>query len=92
MAPLVYEDLNDGATQEQIEKLERVIGAKLPIDFVEFYKIHNGQTPIKFDPDISLFDHAKLMSIDEIIEVWQMWKELVDAGEFIDNNVMDPIF
>jgi cell wall assembly regulator SMI1 len=86
IAPLVYEDLNGGATQEQIEELERVIGAKLPGDFVEFYKVHNGQTPIKFDPNISLFDHTKLMSIDEIIEVWEMWKELVDAGEFIDHK------
>ena len=34
IAPLVYEDLNGGATQEQIEELERVIGAKLPGDFV----------------------------------------------------------
>jgi cell wall assembly regulator SMI1 len=86
MAPLVYEDLNEGATQEQIDELERVIGAKLPTDFVEFYKIHNGQTPIKFDPEITLFNHAKLMSIDEIIEVWDMWKGLVEAGEFIDNK------
>jgi cell wall assembly regulator SMI1 len=88
MAPIVYKDLNEGATQEQIDELERLTGVKLPIDFVEFYKIHNGQTPIKFAPDISLFDHTKLMSIEEIIEVWTRWKEQVDAGEFIDNKNM----
>ncbi|HEX6427039.1 MAG TPA: SMI1/KNR4 family protein [Niastella sp.] len=86
MAPLVYEDLNEGATQAQIEELERVIGAKLPDDFIEFYKIHNGQKPINFNPNIALFDHTKLMSIDEIIEEWDMNKGLLEAGEFVDHK------
>jgi len=86
VAPLVYNDLNAGATQADIDELENVIGKKLPADFIEFYKVHNGQTPIKFDPDISLFEHTKLMSIAEITEVWTMWKEMVEAGEFEDDN------
>jgi cell wall assembly regulator SMI1 len=45
MAPIVYKDLNEGVAQEQIDELERLTGAKLPIDFVEFYNINNGKTP-----------------------------------------------
>lgn len=86
IAPLVYKDLHEGASQADIDELESLIGVKLPADFIEFYKVHNGQTPIKFDPDIAFFDHTKLMSVAEIIEVWTMWKEMTEAGEFTDDD------
>jgi len=86
IAPLVYEDLNEGATQAEIDELQSLMGVKLPADLIEFYKIHNGQTPIKFDPDIAFFNHHKLMSVAEITEVRTMWTDMVEAGEFVDRK------
>ncbi len=88
IAPLICGDLKNGATQEQINELENLVGIKLPSSFIEFYKIHNGQKEFKFDPYISFsfYEFTKLMSIDEIIECWKMWKEHYDGGEFIDKK------
>ena len=35
--------LNDGATEEDFERLEEVLGYALPEDFKEIYRIHNGE-------------------------------------------------
>jgi cell wall assembly regulator SMI1 len=43
MAPIVYKDLNEGATQEQIDELERLTGIK-----------DNKNIPWKTNPDIGI--------------------------------------
>ena len=42
-APRIVElSLNPGASEEELESLEEIIGKKLPEDFKELYKTHNG--------------------------------------------------
>jgi cell wall assembly regulator SMI1 len=43
IAPNIFSSLNDGVTADQVAQLEDIIKAKLPDEFVEFYKVHNGQ-------------------------------------------------
>jgi cell wall assembly regulator SMI1 len=58
---------------------------KLPEDFRDFYKVHNGQ---EADVD-GLIDAEEILSIDRIKEQWGIWKELYDNGTFTGKH-SDP--
>ncbi len=62
-APHLLKELNTGASQDDINKLESIIGQKLPDDFVEFYKIHNGQN----NEGEVLINSENILEIDDII-------------------------
>ncbi len=81
-APHLLSHINPGATQAEIDKLEKLINKKLPEDFVNFYRIHNGQDEKKGRE--ALIDSEELMPIDGIIGQWQCWKSLLDDGTFED--------
>ena len=72
------EDLSPPATDEEIINVEMALGARLPPDFVESLKIHNGQRGSAG----GLFDNSELLSSAAIIDQWMVWKELLDAGDF----------
>ncbi len=81
-APHLLPKLNPGATQEDIERLEDCIGMTLPADFVEFYKIHNGQV----EGSEGFIDSEELMDIDDIIGGSNFWKGLLDSRTFEDDG------
>jgi len=72
-APQLTKALNPGASQEALDKLEAMIGTKLPADFTAFYKVHNGQDR---DQDW-LLDGEELLSIERIMEEWEVWNDLL---------------
>ena len=65
--------LNTGASDQDIINLSNAVSLKLPIDFIEFYKIHNGQS----FTHLNLFDGDRLLSIDEIIFEWKQWNDVL---------------
>jgi len=71
--PPILDTLNEGATDDDICKLESELGVKLPTDFIEFYKVHNGQSWTH----LSLFDSDRLLSTDEIIREWSGWNSVL---------------
>jgi cell wall assembly regulator SMI1 len=77
--PPILDTLNAGASEQDINNLENVISLKLPLDFIEFYKIHNGQS----FTHLNLFDGDRLLSVDEIISEWKLWNEVLPD---IDKN------
>jgi cell wall assembly regulator SMI1 len=77
----IYESLNKGATDEDFEELEELIDKKLPEDFKTFYHIHNGQE----QTGLGLIDAEELLSVERIMEEWNVWKELYDQGVFGDS-------
>jgi cell wall assembly regulator SMI1 len=79
-APHLLQRLNPAAKQEDIDKLETTIGRELPEDFILFYKIHNGQTT-KEGREF-LVNCEELLSIDNIIFEWNVWKSLLDNDSF----------
>lgn len=79
IAPAVLNSLNGGATAAEIAKIEKLIGAKLPEDFVSFYKIHNGQA----DGPGMLYGE-EFLSVKRIQDEWYIWKKLLDDGTFED--------
>jgi len=82
IAPDILDNLNDGITDAEVADLEKLINAKMPIDFIKFYKIHNGQKT----ESAGLIECEELLSFDRIKEEWKVWKDLLDTKDFADNN------
>ncbi len=82
IAPEILNNLNDGVTDEEVKNLESLLNAKLPIDFIAFYKIHNGQET----ESAGLIECEELLSFDRIIDEWKVWKDLLDSKDFEDDN------
>jgi cell wall assembly regulator SMI1 len=80
--PELLDSLNDGATDEMIINAEEKMGIKFPNDFKESLKIHNGQKG-NFDYP-GLIGGYELLSLDNIVEEWQVWTNLLNDGEFND--------
>lgn len=76
IAPEIIENLNEGATDENLNLLEKTINAKLPESFKEFYKIHDGQSG-----GPGMFDCEEFLSIDRIIDEYSIWKKLLDQNK-----------
>lgn len=81
-APQIKESLNEGINSKEIEHVENTIGAKLPLDFLEFYKIHNGQD----SSSEGLINAEELLSFERIIDEWSIWKDLLDKKTFEENG------
>lgn len=73
-----FEDLNPPATDQEILELQEALGVQLPADFVVCLKIHNGQRNMAG----GLFDNSEFLSTEAILDQWQVWKDLLDSGEF----------
>jgi len=82
IAPDILGNLNDGATDHEVGVLEKLITVKLPADFIEFYKTHNGQKT----GSAGLIECEELLSIERIIDEWKVWKDLLDNKDFEDNT------
>ncbi|HVI43467.1 MAG TPA: SMI1/KNR4 family protein [Chitinophaga sp.] len=81
-APPLLNILNPGVNTDTITSLERLTGTALPADFKNFYAIHNGQQRKR----TGLIDADQLLPVEEIIEVWHRWQDLLDAGTFMHND------
>ncbi len=80
-APHLIDNLNPEASAIDLENLEKSIGKTLPIDFVEFYKIHNGQN--RAPGSERFIDAEKLLAIDDIIFKSESWKGMVADSDFV---------
>ncbi len=74
----VESPLKTGASDEEFVALEKIVQVKLPEDFKQFYKFHNGQS--EEAPYITPL--GELLSLDGIAFQWGLWKELVDDNAF----------
>jgi cell wall assembly regulator SMI1 len=78
-------DLNPPASDADIAKLERTLGVRLPPDYIECLKIHNGQAGRAG----GLIDNCEFLSCDAVCEQWRIWKRLHDDGQF-DGIACEP--
>ena len=78
LAPNVTIALHEAASEDDLQKLEETINAKLPEDFKAFYRVHNGQKSWE-----GVIDCQELLSIERIIDEWKVWKGLLDSEAFI---------
>lgn len=76
----IISSLNGPATDEEISKLELVIGRDLPADVKEMYRIANGQE----GSDIAIFPSGyELLDIESIISFWNSGKESIDSNPYV---------
>jgi len=67
-----------GATESQIDWAESMLEIKLPDDFLEFYKIHNGQIA----NTQGIIDGEELLSLEHIVAEWKLWQGVTLNGAF----------
>jgi len=79
----VLDSLQPGATDKEIAETERYLGVKFPKEVKEVYKIHNGQYSGKM---LGFIEGREFLSLEEIKSQWQIWKELVEGGDFEGNE------
>ena len=81
--PTLMADLNPPASDADIQNLEQKIGSRLPEDFIQCLKIHDGQ---KGESEW-LFSGLEFLSSQRILDEWAIWKDLLDGGDFDDAEV-----
>ena len=86
LAPEIVKDLNEKADDFLFSALQSKIGAVLPTDFVELYKIHNGQN---FEIGGGFIGCEQWLPINAIIDEWNIWKKLYDQKTF-DEAIASP--
>ncbi|PSQ15251.1 hypothetical protein BRD00_14820 [Halobacteriales archaeon QS_8_69_26] len=79
---LLPADPDDGglrppATREDLAALEGTLGVDLPPAFVEFYRIHDGQTGSR-----PILGRYELLPVERIEDEWRTTTDLHEAGEF----------
>lgn len=75
--------LKEGANEKDFEEAEKIMGIKFPIDFKEFYKIHNGQNDMK----TWLIYEQEFLSLKRIVSEWKIWKDLYDKKTFEKDGI-----
>lgn len=76
--------LAPGATDEQTRSFRQALGLQseqLPDSFYAFYRWHNGSAPGKYDT-VPFHKADPLLSLENIVGSWQIWKELADRNHF----------
>ncbi|BCL84636.1 SMI1/KNR4 family protein [Ktedonobacteria bacterium brp13] len=87
-APFTWQKLPSGASEEEIQQAEEVLGMTLPQDFKTSYRMHNGHFCI------DLVTTMDILPLQKAIEYWKELKLLLEDGVFDDNKpyyFFDPI-
>lgn len=88
--PEVLDTFNPGATDEELANLEKIVGFELPKDFIESYKIHNGQnTGLVFNSAIIDPESEGLSSINKIIETYELYKSMAEYATKVAKDDVD---
>ena len=88
-APNVLEGLNEGASETEIQKAETRLGIAFPSDVRASYALHDGQA--KDAPGLT--DGGEFLTLARMCEEWDVWKGLLDGGDFdgINSEPEGPI-
>lgn len=82
-APEVLRSLRVGATQKELESAESALGVELPHEVEKSFLIHDGQDVDSVDGSVfGLIDGYQFLPLRSLLEVWESWKKLLEAGTF----------
>ena len=85
-SPAVKKSLRKGATAEQVSACEAALGVEFPQDLRAMYSLHDGQkqgADTLFPEEFADLDAGfALLTLEEVVREWKVWKGLVDGGEF----------
>jgi cell wall assembly regulator SMI1 len=71
--PEVLEDLNPGATSEEVKRFEQAVGHKLPAEVRLFYRTHNGQRCGWNVPGVVY--GLPILSLQDCLTQWRSWEK-----------------
>ena len=77
-------ELNAGASEADFAELEQTLGYALPEEFKELYRVANGETDID-----CVFAGEEWLSIERIIDEYNIWQELYQNGTFQEDDGSD---
>lgn len=77
-APDLLAVLNPGASKAAIRNAEAAMRVSFPVDFAEFYTIHNGQPR----ESGGLINGMTLSSLERVIYNWGVLTRVLEEGEF----------
>ena len=80
-AELELSFVNAGASEADFAELEQTLGYALPEEFKELYRVANGETDIG-----SVFAGEEWLSIERIIDEYNIWQELYQNGTFQEDD------
>lgn len=83
-APGLLTELNEGASEAELQQLTDIIGV-VPPDVMAFYRIHNGQR----SNASGLFEGEELLSTGRMLAEWKIWNDLLTDGTF-EGNTSEP--
>jgi cell wall assembly regulator SMI1 len=72
-APAIRENLNEGASKNQISRLEKRLGVDLPEDYKVFLQRCNG----RMGGEVYWFYESDLLSIKGVISTWELWNDMI---------------
>jgi len=80
--PELQADLQPGADALELEALEEALTVKLPAPYSTLLKRHNGQN----GEAAGLFGNWELLSVEDVLQEWRLWKDLADHGHFDESH------
>jgi len=80
-------ELFPGVTEKKIQSIEKIIGKNFPEDFKNFYKVHNGEN----SNGSGIMKGEEFLSMERILEEWNVWFELLENKTFTDDEDGDFI-
>jgi cell wall assembly regulator SMI1 len=81
-APPIAAGFNPPASAHQLADTERLLGVPFPMDVRATYLRHNGQA----SDSPWMMNGWEWLSLDRIRAEWQIWKDLLDGGDFADSQ------
>ncbi|MEQ9944254.1 SMI1/KNR4 family protein [Pectobacterium aroidearum] len=75
--PEVVEDLNPGATQNELDAFIQHIGVAVPDDFLALYRWHNGQ---RMEQNTGLWYGMSFLPLASVMQEVDGWREIVNTS------------
>lgn len=91
--PETLASLLPGATDLELNHLERHTGLKLPEDYQTLYRWKGGQGPLS-GRQVGLFGGLEFHTLQDVQQDWDLWQEVLssspDINTFIDEQTSTP--
>ncbi len=76
--PSGIEFLAPGATPDQIENAEKVLGIRFPNDVRQSYLLYNGAPQFNA---LQILGYGEFLCLERMVEEWNVWKGISDSDE-----------
>jgi cell wall assembly regulator SMI1 len=83
-APVVFQSLQPGASDSQIQAVEDALSIQFPEDVRASYRIHNGQSTVDYGAHGLIPLAREFLCLERLQHKWQVNEEVFGGGDFPD--------